>query len=99
MKTYFLKRKKKRIKYKKNALGCGLLQIFLGSLRVKSVKVNGYTLSESTLTIKHLQALVAHLDAPSDWRPGGRGFNLRQGRQQSFVEIDHDFLWSCSPFR
>ena len=32
---------------------------------------------------------VAQLDAPSDWRPGGRGFNPRRGRQHSFVEIDH----------
>ena len=23
-------------------------------------------------------ALVAQLDAPSDWRPGGRGFNPRR---------------------
>ena len=32
---------------------------------------------------------MAQLDAPSDWRPGGRGFNPRRGRQHSFVEIDH----------
>ena len=32
------------------------------------------------------------LDAPSDWRPGGRGFNPRQGRQHSFVEIDHEIF-------
>ena len=35
---------------------------------------------------------VAQLDVPSDWRPGGRGFNTppsHQGRQHSFVEIDH----------
>ena len=25
-------------------------------------------------------ASVAQLDAPSDWRPGGRGFNPRRGR-------------------
>ena len=31
-------------------------------------------------------ALVAQLDAPSDWRPGSRWFNPRQGRQHSFVE-------------
>ena len=37
----------------------------------------------------HEPALVAQLDAPSDWRPGGRGFNPRRGRQHSFVEIDH----------
>ena len=37
-------------------------------------------------------ALVAQLDAPSDWRLGGRGFNPRQGRQHSFVEIDHEIF-------
>ena len=37
-------------------------------------------------------ALVAQLDAPSDWRPGGRGFNPRRGRQHSFVEIDHEIF-------
>ena len=35
------------------------------------------------------KASVAQLDAPSDWRPGGHGFNPRRGRQHSFVEIDH----------
>ena len=41
----------------------------------------------------HLQpASVAQLDAPSDWRPGGRGFNPRRGRQHSFVEIDHEIF-------
>ena len=37
-------------------------------------------------------ASVAQLDAPSDWRPGGRGFNSRRGRQHSFVEIDHEIF-------
>ena len=37
-------------------------------------------------------ASVAHLDASSDWRPGGRGFNPRRGRQHSFVEIDHEIF-------
>ena len=35
---------------------------------------------------------VGHLDAPSDWRPGGRGFNPRRGRQHSSVEIDHEIF-------
>ena len=35
---------------------------------------------------------VAQLDAPSDWRPGGRGFNPRRGRQHSFVEIDYEIF-------
>ena len=30
--------------------------------------------------------------APSDWRPGGRGFSSRRGRQHSFVEIDHEIF-------
>ena len=37
-------------------------------------------------------ASVAQLDAPSDRRPGGRGFNPRRGRQRSFVEIDHEIF-------
>ena len=37
-------------------------------------------------------ASVAELDAPSDWRPGGRGFNPHRGRQHSFVEIDHEIF-------
>ena len=41
---------------------------------------------------RHRPASVAQLDAPSDWRPWGRGFNPRQGRQHSFVEIDHEIF-------
>ena len=37
-------------------------------------------------------ASVAQLDAPSDWRSGGRGFNPRRGRQHFFVEIDHEIF-------
>ena len=37
-------------------------------------------------------ASVAQLDAPSDWRQGGRGFNPRRGRQHSFDEIDHEIF-------
>ena len=35
---------------------------------------------------------VAHLDAPSDWRPGGDGFNPHRGWQHSFVEIDQEIF-------
>ena len=41
---------------------------------------------------RSVSASVAQLDAPSDWRLGGRGFNPRQGRQHSFVEIDHEIF-------
>ena len=37
-------------------------------------------------------ASVAQLDAPSNWRPGGRGFKPHRGRQHSFVEIDHEIF-------
>ena len=37
-------------------------------------------------------ASVAQLDTPSDWRPGGRGFNPRRGRLHSFMEIDHEIF-------
>ena len=38
------------------------------------------------------KASKAQLDAPSDWRPGGRGFKSRRGWQHSFVEIDHEIF-------
>ena len=45
-----------------------------------------------TLFILGLPASVAQLDTPSDWRPGGRGFNPRRGRQHSSVEVDHEIF-------
>ena len=35
---------------------------------------------------------MAQLDAPSDWRPRGRGLNPLRGQQHSFVEIDHEIF-------
>ena len=40
----------------------------------------------------YVPASVAQLDAPTDWRPGGRGFNPRRDQQHSFVEIDHEIF-------
>ena len=37
-------------------------------------------------------ASVVQLDASSDWRPGGHGFNPCRGLQHSFVEIDHEIF-------
>ena len=39
---------------------------------------------------------MAHLDALSDWRPGGHGFNPRRGWQHSFVEIDREIFSKVS---
>ena len=33
---------------------------------------------------------MAQLDVPSDWRPGGRGFD--RGGQYSFMELDHEIV-------
>ena len=35
---------------------------------------------------------MAQLDAPSDWRPGGRRFDHRRGQQHSFVETDREIF-------
>ena len=35
---------------------------------------------------------MAQLDEPSDWRPGGRGFNPCRGLQHFFVDIDHEIF-------
>ena len=52
-----------------------------------------FGMSLSPLVFSKLRpASVAQLDAPSDWRPEGRGFNPRRGRQHSFVEIDHEIF-------
>ena len=55
--------------------------------------VNGgirvYALDESKY---HSYAYTAGLGGSSDWRPGGRRFNPRRGRQHSFVEIDREIF-------
>ena len=68
-------------------------------MKEKEVILNGNTNDKSRgiqlIGPGYLQkapASVAHLDAPSDWRPGGRRFNPRRGRQHFFVEIDHEIF-------
>ena len=48
-------------------------------------------------TVKHqtnhpTAGLGGAVGCASDWRPGGRGFDPRRGRQHSFVEIDHEIF-------
>ena len=40
----------------------------------------------------NLAGLSGAVGCASDWRPGGRGFDPRRGRQHSFVEIDHEIF-------
>ena len=62
-----------------------IIYTFLGS-----VFEQGYI--QNCVITNREPASVAQLDAPSDWRPGGRGFNPRRGQQHSFVEIDHEIF-------
>ena len=41
---------------------------------------------------QQMLASMAQLDAPSNWSPGGLGFNPRRGRQHCFVEIDREIF-------
>ena len=82
----------------------GLQVVFCGTMEhpvLFKEQGNGHTTSETTeipedrnTCERHLlkPASVAQLDAPSDLRPGGCGFNPCRGRQHSFVEIDHEIF-------
>ena len=39
---------------------------------------------------KIVVGLGGSVGCPSDWRPGGRGFDPRRSRQHSFMENDHE---------
>ena len=58
-------------------------------------KILAEDLARSTLgkhAYSNIFGQVAQLDAPSNWRPGGRGLNPCRGRQHSFVETDHEIF-------
>ena len=40
----------------------------------------------------YFAGLGGSVGCASDWRPGGRRFDPRRGRQHSFVEIDHEIF-------
>ena len=59
-----------------------------------------YSITAVCMYVRPSPASVAQLDAPSDWRPGGRGFNPREvGNILSWRLIMKYFLRSFSPFR
>ena len=65
------------------------LKTFHAGRRYQSCQALGFAVYQY---LTSMPASVAQLDAPSDWRPGGRGFNPRRGRQHSFVEIDREIF-------
>ena len=46
----------------------------------------------SLLFDRHGTGLGGSVGYASDWKPRGRGFDPRRGRQHSFVEIDHEIF-------
>ena len=65
------------------------IHVYWSKVFISTISAHG---SDLRVEVTHLEASVAQLDAPSDWRPGGRGFNPRRGRQHSFVEIDREIF-------
>ena len=64
----------------------------LGHLKIHIECQAQFLADYSTIALIGIQK-VAQLDVPSDWRPGGRGFNPPlTGRQHSFVEIDYEIF-------
>ena len=47
---------------------------------------------DSDQTTQNAAVLGGSVGCASDWRPGGRGFDPRRGRQHSFVETDHEIF-------
>ena len=66
-----------------------LVELVLYTVTVSKMELFNLNIGTTNqLTILLLKpASVAQLNAPSDWRPGGRGFNPRRGRQHSFVDM------------
>ena len=67
-----------------------LVRLIFGSVQCFCIKREYGRVCYLNLTSQ--MASVAQLDAPTDWRPGGRGFNPRRGRQHFFVETDHEIF-------
>ena len=68
------------------------MSFILGLVKVKLIQRQHLGMTKMSLVLGLVKVQVAQLDAPFDWRPGGRGFNPRRGRQHSFVEIDHEIF-------
>ena len=64
-----------------------------GHMRTAKSQIRAFNVHcQNRWILQNEPASVAQLDAPTEWRPGGRGFNPRRSRQHSFVEIDHEML-------
>ena len=71
---------------------CFFDSLILGRIGVLCTRVSSRVGFLGNHGLGRVAASEAWLDASSDWRPGGHGFNPRRGRQHSFVEIDHELF-------
>ena len=62
--------------------------------KIKSKSTQGTVrlLIQSPQALNPCAGLSGSVGCVSDWRPGGRGFDPRRGRQHSFLEIDHEIF-------
>ena len=54
--------------------------------------IKWFTLNPNPVLLIFVAGLGGAVGCASDWRPGGRRFDPRRGRQHSFVEIDHEIF-------
>ena len=64
----------------------------LGWLGHKTSTQDKFTVNPGPAEPRYTAGLGGAVGCASDWRPGGRGFDPRRGRQHSFVEIDHEIF-------
>ena len=76
-----------------------LSQMFLKKPFTKFFQLHNIPLTHHLHCGQHLFSLYictaglgGAVGCASDWKPGGRGFDPRRGRQHSFVEIDHEIF-------
>ena len=62
-----------------------------GKIAVRQGNVREFLVKDFVWTMNYA-GLGGSVGCTSNWRPGGRGFDPRRGRQHSFVEIDHEIF-------
>ena len=62
-------------------------------IKLKILGIPGpYCRSNLVCKFSLLASLDGSVESASNWRPGGHGFDPRQGWQHSFMEIDHEIF-------
>ena len=70
----------------------GNTMLSMGHVVTTSVGMCDIDIRPVSIMYRTVAGLGGTVGCASDWRPGGRGFDPRRGRQHSFVEIDHEIF-------